>query len=56
MVKSPMPSSAIASCWANTASASASSEVEPSVSRSHWVNSRNRPRPGRSARQTEPMA
>ena len=34
----PRPVSA--SFWAHTTSASASSDVDPSVSRSHWVNSR----------------
>ena len=37
-------------------SASASGRDEPTVSASHWVNSRNRPGPGFSFRQTVPKA
>jgi hypothetical protein len=37
-------------------SASASGRAEPTVSASHWVNSRKRPGPGFSLRQTVPKA
>src|SRR6201996_612181 len=50
-----MPTAASASAIAHTTSASASGEGEPTMSRSHWGHSRNRPRPGRSARQTGPI-
>ena len=40
--------------WAVSASATGLSV--PTVSKSHWVNSRNRPLAGRSPRKTEPIA
>ena len=56
MLKPGSPSAAIASCCAHSVSASASSDSEPRVSKSHCVNSRYRSLPGRSARQTGPSA
>ena len=55
IVKSSNPSSSRASLSVRRTSISDSGAAPPIMSTSHWQNSRNRPRPGRSARQTGPI-
>ena len=50
----PSPERAAWMTW--TVSASAQGDSVPTVSKSHWVNSRNRPFAGRSPRKTAPIA